>query len=188
MLFPFNVLPAIFLRKCWFICSLIFWFCFQTSLMRLISAIRLLVCWACLSCNIRYTRALTEGSSASFGTFTKRWGLDLIHKKNQKKISKIYNCLSHQIAWEIMLLLVNNLQGKNITESQNRRNFESVRVICNLNSCHNFALVLHENALFFSQSEARNFFMYTPPVFSFINIWCIPFLLAFLLDFSYFKN
>ena len=70
-----------------------------------------------------------------------------------------------------MLLLVNNFQGKNITESQNRRNFESVRVICNLNSCHNFAqlcttlhnfaLVLHENALFFSQSEARNFFMYT---------------------------
>ena len=38
-----------------------------------------------------------------------------------------------------MLLLVNNFQGKNITESQNRRNFESVRVICNLNSCHNFA-------------------------------------------------
>ena len=80
-----------------------------------------------------------------------------------------------------MLLLVNNFQGKNITESQNRRNFESVRVICNLNSCHNFAqlcttlhnfaqlctplhnfaLVLHEDTLFFSQSEARNFFMYT---------------------------
>ena len=40
---------------------------------------------------------------------------------------------------EIMLLLVNNFQGKNITERQNRRNFESVRVICNLNSCHNFA-------------------------------------------------
>ena len=125
-------------------------FCFQTSLMRLISAIRLLVCLACLSCNIRYTRALTEGSSASFGTFTKRWGLDLIHKKNKKKFKKIYNCLSHQIAWEIMLLLVNNFQGKNITESQNRRNFESVRVICNLNSCHNFAQLcttLHNFAL-----------------------------------------
>ena len=27
-----------------------------------------------------------------------------------------------------------------------------------------------------------------PPIFSFINIWCIPFLLVFLLDFSYFEN
>ena len=67
----------------------------------------------------------------------------------------------HTKLHEKLLLLVTNFQGKNITERQNRRNFESVRVICNLNSCHNFALVLHENALFFSQSQARNFFMYT---------------------------
>ena len=63
-----------------------------------------------------------------------------------------------------MLLLVNNVQGKNITESQDKKFWKRARAICNLNSCynlHNFALVLHENALFFSQSEARNFFMYT---------------------------
>ena len=64
-----------------------------------------------------------------------------------------------------MLLLVNNFQGKNITESQNRRNFESVRALfviwTRVTTLYNFALVLHKNALFFSQSEARNFFMYT---------------------------
>ena len=42
---------------------------------------------------------------------------------------------------------------KNITESQEKRNFD----ICNLHSCYNFALVLHENALDFSQSETRDF-------------------------------
>ena len=42
---------------------------------------------------------------------------------------------------------------KNITESQDRWNFEAC-------ARHlKFALVLHENALVFSQSEARNFFM-----------------------------
>ena len=33
------------------------------------------------------------------------------------------------------------------------------RAICNLHSCYNFAIVLHEKALVFSQSAARNFFM-----------------------------
>ena len=141
-----------------------------------------------------------------------------------------------------MLLLVNNFQGKNITESQNRRNFESVRVICNLNSCHNFAQLcttLHSCYMrmhSFSANQKRVIFSCTllrnkrylvkihtctcqlasvwiatrqmkylvqlsdyvyhclwcksdkPPIFSFINIWCIPFLLVFLLDFSYFEN
>ena len=34
------------------------------------------------------------------------------------------------------------------------------RAICNLHSFYNLTLVLHENALVFSLSEARNFFMY----------------------------
>ena len=50
---------------------------------------------------------------------------------------------------------------KNIAESQDSRNFESAHAICNFYSCYNFALVLHENALVYSQSEARNFFMWT---------------------------
>ena len=37
---------------------------------------------------------------------------------------------------------------------------ERARAICNLRSCYNFAFVLHENALVFSQAGARNFFMY----------------------------
>ena len=52
---------------------------------------------------------------------------------------------------------------KNIAEGQDRRNFKSVRalfVICTrvttLHLRYDFALVLHENALVFSQSEARN--------------------------------
>ena len=44
---------------------------------------------------------------------------------------------------------------KKITEGQDGRNFESMRA--NLRKCYNFALVWHENALVFSQSEARNF-------------------------------
>ena len=54
--------------------------------------------------------------------------------------------------------------GENIAEGQGRRNFESVRallVICiratTLHPRYNFALVLHENALVFSQLEERNF-------------------------------
>ena len=53
-----------------------------------------------------------------------------------------------------------------MTERLDRHNFESVRnlysylyfCICYLHSCYNFALVLYENALIFSQSEARYFF------------------------------
>ena len=32
--------------------------------------------------------------------------------------------------------------------------------ICNLHSCYNFALMLHENALIFNQSERYNFFTF----------------------------
>ena len=45
---------------------------------------------------------------------------------------------------------------KNITESQDRRHFESLYAFCNLHPCYNFALVLHQNALVFSQSKARD--------------------------------
>ena len=57
---------------------------------------------------------------------------------------KIYKCLLHQIAGKIMLLLVNNVHEK---ISQKVKT--------------DFAVALHENALVFSQSEARNFFPYT---------------------------
>ena len=48
------------------------------------------------------------------------------------------------IAREILLLLVNNLYEKRISETQNGRNFGSARAIRNLHSCYNVALVLHE--------------------------------------------
>ena len=69
-------------------------------------------------------------------------------------------CLLHQIAREITLLLDNNLHETNIIERQDRRNFENVRTIYNFYSCYNLVLVLHENILVFSQSEAYNFSMY----------------------------
>ena len=72
---------------------------------------------------------------------------------------KIYKRLSHQIEREIKLLLVNNVH-ENIAENQDRKNFlKHVCRICNLQLCYNFALMLHENALIFSQSEVCNFFM-----------------------------
>ena len=38
--------------------------------------------------------------------------------------------------------------------------WKRARAICNLHPCYKFALVLHENTLVFSQSEAPYFFMY----------------------------
>ena len=64
-----------------------------------------------------------------------------------------------------MLLHFDNVHGIKKKESQDRRNFENVRallVICTrvttLQSCYNFAGVLHENAIVFSDS-VRNFFL-----------------------------
>ena len=58
-----------------------------------------------------------------------------------------------------MLLLVNNVNEKSITENQDGRNFLMLAcAFCNLHSCYNFALMLHENALVLSQSETRNVF------------------------------
>ena len=57
-----------------------------------------------------------------------------------------------------MLLLATNEREKTL-QSQERRNLKSVRSIGYLNWCYNFALVLHEDALIFSQSEAHVFFI-----------------------------
>ena len=61
-----------------------------------------------------------------------------------------------------MFLLISNLAKKSITESQARSNFDSacmLFIICTV-SCCNFALVLSEKALVFSQSNVHNFFVY----------------------------
>ena len=42
---------------------------------------------------------------------------------------KISKCLLRQTALEIVLLLVNNVHGRSITESQDRRNFDSARYL-----------------------------------------------------------
>ena len=54
---------------------------------------------------------------------------------------KIYNCLSHQIAREIILLLVSNLHQQHITDSHNGWKLATC-AIWNLYSFYNFALVL----------------------------------------------
>ena len=56
---------------------------------------------------------------------------------------KIYKCLLHQMTREIMSYLDNNLHEKTTQKGAG--------AICNLLSCYNFALVLHEIALVFSQ-------------------------------------
>ena len=65
-----------------------------------------------------------------------------------------------------MLFLV-IMYMKNIAGGEDRQNFKSVRalfVFCpgvtTLDLRYDFTLVLHENALVFSQSEAYNLFMY----------------------------
>lgn len=57
------------------------------------------------------------------------------------------------IKLDIMLLLHNNLhESQSITDS--------LEPICNLHLCYNFAPMLHEITLVFSQSEACNFYMH----------------------------
>ena len=55
-------------------------------------------------------------------------------------------------------LIIIYMKKKKITVGQGRRNFETVDTVCNFHSCYKFVLVLHENALVLSLSEACNFF------------------------------
>ena len=55
-------------------------------------------------------------------------------------------------------LILIYMKKKKITVGQSRRNFETVGTVCNFHSCYKFVLVLHENALVLSLSEACNFF------------------------------
>ena len=57
----------------------------------------------------------------------------------------------HHIAQEIILLLVNNTHEKTSQIVKTNMNL-TAHAICNLHLCYNFALMLHENALVFSQS------------------------------------
>lgn len=59
-----------------------------------------------------------------------------------------------------MSLLDNNVNVK--TSQKGNTNFESVRALFvkPLHPCYNFTLILHENAIFFSQAEVRKFFTY----------------------------
>ena len=59
-----------------------------------------------------------------------------------------------------MILLVNNVHEKNHRKSRQTKFWKRMHATSNLHLCYNFALVLHKNALIFSQSEARNSFMY----------------------------
>ena len=72
-----------------------------------------------------------------------------------KKITSAY---LHQIAWEIMLLLINSLNEKGITDSQDRRNFDSARAICQfevvLQLCTRFTRKIHS----FSANQKRVIF------------------------------
>ena len=55
-------------------------------------------------------------------------------------------------------LIIIYMKKKKITVGQGRRNFETVGTVCNFHSCYKFVLVLHENAIVLSLSEACNFF------------------------------
>ena len=69
----------------------------------------------------------------------------------EKFTSAYYAKLQEKSRYYLLIIYM-----KNITESQDRRHFESLYAFCNLHPCYNFALVLHQNALVFSQSKARD--------------------------------
>ena len=56
----------------------------------------------------------------------------------------VFENFSSEPAREIMLLLSNNIDEKGISQRQGKRNFDSVRALCNLYSCSSFAPVLHD--------------------------------------------
>ena len=65
------------------------------------------------------------------------------------------------------VIICYNVRERNIAEGQDRRNFKSVRElflfcprVTTKHLRYELAFVLNENALVFSQSEARNFFTY----------------------------
>ena len=80
-----------------------------------------------------------------------------------------------ETAREIMLLPSNNIHEKGISQRQGKRNFDSVRASCNLYYVSALDSCYMTNALDFSQSEARKFFVC---IFSIGNnmissaIWC----------------
>ena len=67
---------------------------------------------------------------------------------------KFISAYLHQIAPVIMYLLVNTLHEKRVIESQNKKNF-AARADCNLHSCYNIALVLHEKCTRFQPKKYR---------------------------------
>ena len=68
------------------------------------------------------------------------------------------SALLQEIAREIMFLLSNNIHEKGISQRQSKPNFESTRAICiNVPALHPCYMT---NALGFSQSDARKFFIY----------------------------
>ena len=69
----------------------------------------------------------------------------------EKFTSAYYAKLQEKSRYYLLIMYM-----KNITESQDRRHFESLYAFYNLHPCYNFALVLHQNALVFSQSKARD--------------------------------
>ena len=72
-----------------------------------------------------------------------------------KFISAYHTKLREKSSYYLLIMYM-----KNIAVNQDRHNFlKHVCRICNLQLCYNFALMLHENALIFSQSEVCNFFM-----------------------------
>lgn len=59
-----------------------------------------------------------------------------------------------------MLLLLNNVHEKTSHEVKTDKILKAcAHAICNLHAWYNFAPVLHESALVFSQSGTRNFFL-----------------------------
>ena len=73
----------------------------------------------------------------------------------EKCSSAYYTKLQEKSRYCLILIY---MKKKKITVGQSRRNFETVGTVCNFHSCYKFVLVLHENALVLSLSEACNFF------------------------------
>ena len=76
--------------------------------------------------------------------------------------SAYYTNLQEKSYYYLLIIYIKGYQRR----SRQTKFWKHARAIWNLHSCDNFAFVLHVNALVFSQSEARKFFMYIISLFT----------------------
>ena len=111
-----------------------------------------------------FSRKTSLSNVSAFGAVTKleefASKLEEFASKNDWHSRRFYFFFNSKKLHEKSCCYIVVWMEKSISQRQGKRDFDSVRSICNLHSCSTFAPVLHDKSTRFSQSEARKCFMY----------------------------